>query len=152
MSEINRGIPEGVTQKATIIDFEAAKGKRIEENNRQTQWLQERREQQPAIKPVETHSPANTNAFSQLETKPHLEKKDEIITPKAQIGEIQPPAETTNTLIDFQTARENRLVSQQEESPVKAENTADIPSFLKPETVWYSQTEQIQKSFPGNPL
>jgi hypothetical protein len=26
MSEINREIPEGVTQKATIIDFEAARG------------------------------------------------------------------------------------------------------------------------------
>src|SRR5687768_11058770 len=126
MSEINWGIPESVTQKATIVDFEAAKGKRLEENNRQTQRLQERREQQPAIKPVETHSPANTNTFSQLETKPHPEKQGGIIPPETQTGEIQPPAETTNTIFNFQKARENRVVSQQEESPVNTENTADI--------------------------
>jgi hypothetical protein len=33
MPEINRGIPEGVTQKVTINNFEVAKGKRFEETN-----------------------------------------------------------------------------------------------------------------------
>jgi hypothetical protein len=133
MSEINRGIPEGVTQKATIIDFEAAKGRRLEEKNRQAAWLQER-EKRSTVKPVDANSPPITNDFDKPETKPRFEKQSEIIPPEPQTGEIQTPAETTNTIIDFQTAREDRLVSKQEESPVTTENTDDIPSFLKPES------------------
>jgi hypothetical protein len=133
MSEINRGIPEGVTQKATIINFEAAKGRRLEEKNKQAQWLQERGKQSTA-QPVDATSPSITNDFDKLETKPRVETQGEIIPPESQTGEIQPPAETTNTIIDFQKAREDRLVNKQEESPVKPVNTADIPSFLKPES------------------
>ena len=73
MSKIIRGIPEDVTQKATIINFEAVKGEYLEEKNRQAQWIQERREQS-ALKPVDAHSPAITYAFSQLKKKPQLEK------------------------------------------------------------------------------
>jgi hypothetical protein len=131
MSEINQGIPEGVTQKATIINFEAAKGKRSGEKNRQAEWLRERGKRS-TVKPVDGNTPANTNDFDKLETKPRLEKQGEIIPPEPQTGEVQSPAENTNTIIDFQTARENRLVNQPDESPVTTENTADIPSFLKP--------------------
>jgi hypothetical protein len=35
-------MPEGVTPKATIINFEAAKEKRLEEKNRQANGLQTR--------------------------------------------------------------------------------------------------------------
>jgi hypothetical protein len=36
---------------------------------------------------------------------------------------------TDEFVIDFQKAREDRLVSQQEETPVKTENTADSRLF-----------------------
>jgi hypothetical protein len=133
MSEINQGIPEGVTQKATIINFEAAKGKRSGEKNRQEEWLRERGKRS-TVKPVDGNTPANTNDFDKLETKPRLEKQGGIIPPESQTGEIQPSAETTNTIIDFQKAQEDRLVRQPEESPITTENTADIPSFLKTES------------------
>jgi hypothetical protein len=85
MSEINRGIPEGVTQKARIIDFEAAKGKRLEEKSTQTDWL----------KPDRT---------------PYLENQNGITPVKTRIGEIPPDADNKGTVIDFQTAREKRLI------------------------------------------
>ena len=73
MSEINRGIPEGVTHKATVINFEAAKEKHLAEKNRQAQWLQERGEQ-PVLKPVDVHSPVITRDVNRLETLPAPEK------------------------------------------------------------------------------
>jgi hypothetical protein len=87
MSKIIRGIPEGATQKTTIINFEAVKGECLEEKNRQAQWIQERQEQS-SIKPVDAHSPAITCTFSQLEKKPQLEKQDGIIPPETPKGEI----------------------------------------------------------------
>jgi hypothetical protein len=41
MSEINRGMPEGLPPKATVINFEAAKGRRLEEKIKQAKWIQE---------------------------------------------------------------------------------------------------------------
>ena len=38
-SEFNRGMPEGVTPKATIINFEAAKEKRLEEKKQTGKWV-----------------------------------------------------------------------------------------------------------------
>ena len=112
MSEINRGIPEGVTHKATVINFEAAKEKRFAEKNRYTQWLQDRREQ-PVFKPVDIQSPVITRDVNTLEPKPDPEKQGRIIPPDPQTGEIPPPAESTNNIIDFQAWRENRLVNHQ---------------------------------------
>jgi hypothetical protein len=122
MSEINRGIPEGVTQKATIIDFEAAKGKRLEEENRHANWLQERG-QQP-VKPVDANSPAFPQVYSERGQKAYSEKNLEITRAETHTGQIQPPAEIKNNIIDFQTAREKRRLGEQ----VVAE-PAEIPQY-----------------------
>ena len=108
MLEINRGIPEGVTQKAGIIDFEAAKGKRLEEKNRHANWLQERG-QQP-VKPVDANSPAFPQVYSERGQKPYSEKNLEITPVETHTGQIQPPAEIKNNVINFQAARENRFI------------------------------------------
>ena len=78
MSEINRGIPEGVTQKATIINFEAAKGKRSGEKYRQAEWLRERGKRS-TVKPVDGNTPANTNDFGKLEAERRFERQSGII-------------------------------------------------------------------------
>jgi hypothetical protein len=146
MSEINQGIPEGVTQKATIINFEAAKGKRSGEKNRQAKWLRERGKRS-TVKPVDGNTPANTNDFDKLEAKPRFEKQGEIIPPESQTGEIQPPAETTNTIINFQTARENWLVNQPEESQVKYRCKIKFISFPREakhwRQMWWTQRQKI---------
>src|SRR5688572_3593096 len=100
MSEINRGIPEGVTQKATVINFEAAKEKHLVEKNRQAQWLQECGEQ-PIFKPVDVHSPVIARDVNKFEPKPDPEKQGRIILPEPQTGEILSPAENTNILSTF---------------------------------------------------
>jgi hypothetical protein len=56
-----------------IINFEVAKEKRLEEKNRQAQWLQERG-QQP-VKPVDANSPSSPQAFIERDQKPHPDKQ-----------------------------------------------------------------------------
>jgi len=129
MSEITRGVPEEVQGRAKIIDFEAAKGKRLEEKNRQAQWLQEREKQ--TIKPVDATSPAFPHAIIERDQKPHPEQQRGIIPAETHKGERQPPAEIPNPIIDFQTARENRRINQQEDYPVNSET----PTFLKPDSI-----------------
>jgi hypothetical protein len=131
MSEINRGIPENVKPTATIINFEAAKGKLLEEKTKQAQRIQERT-QKPQTNRVETDIPA----FTQLPPEGnHQSQRIEFITQAGESGENKHPAERQNTLIDFTQAREKRQVNQQGNSPVTAENTNDIPSFLKPDSI-----------------
>jgi hypothetical protein len=122
ISEINRGIPEGVTQKARIIDFEAAKGKHLEEKNRRAQWLQERG--QHPVKPVESNTPTLPQAFIERDQKPHPDKQRKFNPVETHTGQIQPPAEIKNNVIDFQTAREKRRLGEQ----VVAE-PAEIPQY-----------------------
>ena len=53
---------------------------------------------------------ANSNAFIEFDQKPQPEKQAGIRPPKASEGQIQPPAEIKNNVIDFQKTRENRLI------------------------------------------
>jgi hypothetical protein len=112
MSEINRGIPEGVTQKATIINFEAAKGKRLEEKNRQTQWVQERTQKQPVTE-VDAATPASSSVTSEVYQFPYSGRRVEFSGKEGEAGENRLPAENTHTVIDLQKARENRFLNEQ---------------------------------------
>src|SRR5918999_1321195 len=134
MSEIYRGMPEGVKPTATVINFEAAKGKRLEEKNRQAQWIQERTQKQP-LSGVDAAIPVSSQLPTESIHTPKRENKDEFPKNDGETGENRNPADFKNTVIDFQKARENRLINQQENSPVNSENTKDIPSFLKPRPI-----------------
>jgi hypothetical protein len=87
MSKIIRGIPEGATQKTTIINFEAVKGECLEEKNRQAQWIQERQEQS-SIKPVDAHRQQLRALLANSKRNRNLKKQDGIIPPETPKGEI----------------------------------------------------------------
>jgi hypothetical protein len=112
MSEINRGIPEGVTQKATIINFEAAKAKRIEEKTRQSHWIQERTQKKPVTRinaSTPAPSPVTTEAYQSAQSGRRVEFTGE----EGDARENRPPNENTYMVIDIQKARVNRLLKEQ---------------------------------------
>jgi hypothetical protein len=110
MSEMNRGIPEGVTHKGTIIHFEAAKEKRREEKNRQTQWIQERTPKYP-FTGVDAAAPASSPFPSEAYPIPQSGGRVAFTRNEGEAGENRLPAENTHTVIDFQKARENRFLN-----------------------------------------
>jgi hypothetical protein len=103
MSEINRGIPEGGTPTAKVIDFEAAKGKRLERTQKQaiTGFDAVRTD----VTPIFTEVPAESNQ------PPQGGRRVEFSASTGKAGEIRPLAENTYTVIDLQKARENRLLN-----------------------------------------
>jgi hypothetical protein len=135
MSEINRGIPESVTQRAPVIDLEAAKGKRLEAKTRQAQWIQERTQQQ-AVPEVAGDRPAgtpiNTEVPPEAGKPPQGGRQVEFSTPTRQAGENRPLAESTHTIIDFQKAREDRLVTEQTNTAVLPESNKFTQSDVRP--------------------
>jgi hypothetical protein len=136
MSEINRGIPEGVTQRAPIIDFEAAKGKRLEAETRQAQWIQERTQQQ-AVPGVAGDRPAGTPIHTEVppeaDQPPQGGRRVEFSTPtEGQAGENRPLAESTHIVIDFQKAREDGLVTDQANTGILPESNKFTQSDVLP--------------------
>ena len=75
---------EGITPKAKIINFEAAKGNLYEQTSSQL--------------PTEAGQ------------SPQGEKRDEFSAPEGETRGIQYPAEIKNNVIDFNAAREKRLI------------------------------------------
>jgi hypothetical protein len=65
MSEINRGMPEGLPPKATVINFEVAKATRLEAKNRHAQWIQERT-QPPIRNRIAEASPGTAPALPEV--------------------------------------------------------------------------------------
>jgi hypothetical protein len=102
MSEINKRIPETVTQQAKAIDFKAARGKRFERTQKQALTGVDR--SRTAFTPISTEVPTEANQ------PPQNGKRVELSSSAGKTGEIRPLAENTHTVIDFQKARENRLV------------------------------------------
>ena len=102
MSEINKRIPETVTQQAKVIDFEAARGRRFERTQKQALTGVDR--SRTAFTPISTEVPTEANQ------PPQDGKRVELSSSAGKTGESRPLAENTHTVIDFQKARENRLV------------------------------------------
>ena len=102
MSEINKRIPETVTQQAKVIDFEAARGRRFERTQKQALTGVDR--SRTAFTPISAEVPTEANQ------PPQDGKRVELSSSARKTGEIRPLAENTHTVIDFQKARENRLV------------------------------------------
>jgi len=63
MSEINKRIPETVTQQAKIIDFEAARGRRFERTPKQALTGVDR--SRTAFTPISTEIPTEANQAPQ---------------------------------------------------------------------------------------
>ena len=125
MSEITRGIPEEAQGKAKIIDFEAAKGKRLEEKTRHAQWIQERTQKQPFTE----GEAANPVSFQFTTEADQPRQKGRRVTTEGEAGENRPPAENTHMVIDFQKAREKRLLNEQTDAGVSPESDTFPPDF-----------------------
>jgi hypothetical protein len=114
MSEINRGMPEDVTQKTTIIDFDVTKGKRLEAEARHEK-RQERIQKYPHAG-VEASRTASTSISPEIPTEANKPspsgRRVEFSASSGKTGEIRPLAESTHTIIDLQKARENRPVGE----------------------------------------
>jgi hypothetical protein len=130
MSEINRGIPEGVTQKATIINFEAAKGRRLEAETRQAKWIQERTQKQP-LTDVEAATPGSAPVTSEAYQSPQSGRRVEFTKKEGEVRENRLPAENTNNIIDIQKARETRFLNEQPDSGVLPESNTFNPLYVK---------------------
>lgn len=127
MSEVNRRIPEGVTHKGTIIHFAAAKEKRREEKNRQTQWIQERTPKHP-FTGVDAAAPASSPFPSEAYPIPQSGGRVAFTRNEREAGENRLPVENTSTVIDFQKARENRILNEQVDTGVSLEPNTVISS------------------------
>src|SRR5687767_7529534 len=115
MSEINRGMPEGLPPKATVINFEAAKGRRLEEKIKQAKWIQERTQAPIAHRPEGIALGASQSRTEAIQT-PHP-KQDEFNAESENEGrENRYSANTQNNVIDLDKAREKRFLIQQEVS------------------------------------
>jgi hypothetical protein len=116
MSEINRGIPEDVTQKTTIIDFAVAKGKRLEAEARHAKW--QKRIQKYSLAGVEASRTAITSISPEIPTEANKPspsgRRVEFSAPAGETGEIRPLAESACTIIDLQKARKNRPVAEKD--------------------------------------
>jgi superfamily I DNA and RNA helicase len=104
MSGINRGIPEGITQKATIIDFEAAKGKRLK---RETSHAKKVEAAHTAFTPLSPEIP------TEADQSPQCRRRVKLSASSGKPGKIRPLAESTHTIIDLQKARINRILNEQ---------------------------------------
>jgi hypothetical protein len=114
MSEINRGMPEGVTQKTTIIDLDVAKGKRLESEAGHAKWQE--RIQKYSLAGVEASRTAITSISPEIPTEANKPspsgRRVEFSASAGKTGKIRPLAESTHTIIELQTARENRSVDK----------------------------------------
>jgi hypothetical protein len=115
MSEINRGVPESVQQNAKIIDFEAARGKRLEEKTRHAQWIQERTQKQP-FTDGEAAPSASFQFTTEADQPPQKGRQVAFTANEGKAGENRPSAENTHLVIDFQKAREKRLLNEQSDT------------------------------------
>lgn len=97
-------MPEGQTPKATIINFEVAKEKRLEEKNRQAQWIQERT-QQPPRNGVDAAIPVSSQLLSESTQKPQFERREEFNAIEGEARENSASAEITNNVYNLQKAR-----------------------------------------------
>ena len=104
MSEITRGIPEGVAPTAKVINFEATEGRRFEFTQKQSLTRVD------AVRPATT--PISTEIFTEANQPPQDGKRVEFSAPTGKAGEIRPLAENTHTVIDSQKARENRILNE----------------------------------------
>jgi hypothetical protein len=122
MSEINRGISEGVTPTAKVINFEAAKGRRLEYTQKQ------------ALKGIDTVrsaiTPISTEVFTEANQPPQSGRRVAVSASTGRAGEIRPPAESTNIVVDLQKARENRILNK-----LNTGVTPETHTFTPPEGV-----------------
>ena len=125
-SEINKGIPETVTQQAKVIDFEAARGRRFERTQKQALTGVDR--SRTAFTPISTEVPTEANQ------PPQDGKRVELSSSAGKTGEIRPLAENTHTVIDFQKARENRLVDDPDTGAIPETHTF-TPHEVKPRPI-----------------
>ncbi len=133
MSEINRGIPEGQTPKATIINFEAAKAKRIKEKTRQSHWIQERAQNQPLTR-IDAATPAPSPVTTEAYQSAQSGRRVEFTGEEGDARENRLPADTHKTVIDFQKARENRLVDDPD-TGARPETQTFTPDEAKPRPI-----------------
>ena len=101
MSEINREIPEGQISQATIINFEAAKAKRIEEKTRQSHWIQERAQNQPLTR-IDATTPAPSPVTTEVYQSAQSGRRVEFTGEEGDTRENRPPNENTYMVIDIQ--------------------------------------------------
>jgi hypothetical protein len=113
MSEINRGISEGVRPTGKVIDFEAAKEKYRERTQKQA--LTGVDGFRTAFTPLSTEIPTEANQ------PPQSGRRVELSSSPRTTGESRPLAENTHTVIDLQKARENRILNQQVDTGVSLE-------------------------------
>jgi hypothetical protein len=118
-----RGIPEGVTPTAKVINFEAAKEKRLERT--QEQALTGVDAVRTAFTPLSTEVPTEANQ------PPQSGRRVEFSSSAGKTGERRPLAENTHTVIDLQKARENRLLNEPD-TGVRPETHIFTPSEGKP--------------------
>jgi hypothetical protein len=126
MSEITRGIPEGVTPTAKGINFEAAKEKRLERTKKQA--LTGVDAVRTAFTPLSTEVPTEANQ------PPQSGRRVEFSSSAGKTGESRPLAENTHTVIDLQKARENRLLNEPDTGAASLLRWAinAVPSFVCP--------------------
>jgi hypothetical protein len=116
MSEINRDMPEGLPPKAMVINFEAAKGRRLEEKIKPAKWIQERIQSSIAIRSEGTSLDASQSATEAIQTTQPA-KQGEFSAELANEGrKNRYPSDPQNNIIDFDKWKEKRLLIQQEVS------------------------------------
>jgi hypothetical protein len=134
MSEINREIPKGQAPKATIINFEAAKAKRIEEKTRHARWIQERTQNQPLTR-IDATTPAPSPVTTETYQSAQSGRRVEFTGEEGDARENRPPNENTYMVIDIQKARVNRLLKEQSNLGVFPESNTFTALFLKPRLI-----------------